>query len=134
MTFGSVINLYRAIKDRRLKIEIARHYGIKYIEILENYLEIIRELRNFCAHGNVLYDFVPFKYIRRGPAEVNGAKNFRNLNGSLSVVLYMLKQVSINRYNGMAEDIQNLIHHYSKTPKVAEIISSISGLNVSQIK
>lgn len=134
MTFGSVISLYKAIKDRRAKIDIANHYGIRYIEILENYLEIIRELRNYCAHGNVLYDFVPFKYIRKGPAQVEGANNFRNLNGSIAIVLYMLKQVSINRYKEMAEDIKVLIGHYSQTAKVAEIISNISGLDASRIK
>lgn len=101
MTFGSVINLYKAIKDRRLKIAIANHYGIRYIEILENYLEIVRELRNFCAHGNVLYDFVPFKYIRKGPAEITKAEDFRNLNGSISVVLYLLRQISVNRHDEM---------------------------------
>ena len=83
---------------------------------------------------NVLYDFVPFKYIRRGPAEVTGARNFRNLNGSIAVVLYMLKQVSINRYNEMIGDLQTLIRRYSQTPKVAEIISGISGLDASRIK
>ena len=134
MTFGSVINLYKSIKNRELKIKIAKHYGIRYIEILENYLEIVRELRNYCAHGNVLYDFVPFKYIRRGPAEVTGARNFRNLNGSIAVVLYMLKQVSINRYNEMIGDLQTLIRRYSQAPKVAEIISGISGLDASRIK
>lgn len=134
MTFGSVINLYKAIKEQRLKIDIANHYGIRYIEILENYLEIVRELRNYCAHGNVLYDFVPFKYIRRGPAEIKGAKNFRNLNGSITVVLYMLRQVSENRYNDMAADIQALIRHYSLSPKVAEIILNISGLDADHIR
>ncbi len=134
MTFGSVINLYKSIKDKRLKIEIANHYGIRYIEIIENYLEIIRELRNFCAHGNVLYDFVPFKYIRKGPANVKGNRNFRNLNGSIAVVLYMLKQVSINRYNEMVEEIKALIRHYSQAPKVSETITNISGLDASNIK
>lgn len=134
MTFGSVINLYKAIKEQHLKIEIANHYGIRYTELLENYLEIVRELRNYCAHGNVLYDFVPFKYIRRGPAAIRGARNFRNLNGSIAVVLYMLKQVSENRYNEMVSEIQQLIRHYSQTPKVAEIISSISGLDADNIR
>ena len=82
----------------------------------------------------MLYDFVPFKYIRRGPAEVRGARNFRNLNGSIAVVLYMLKQVSINRYNEMVEEIKALIRHYSQSPKVAEIIANISGLDASNVK
>lgn len=134
MTFGSVINLYKAVRENQLRIKIANHYGIRYTEVLENYLEIVRELRNYCAHGNVLYDFVPFKYIRRGPAEIRGARNFRNLNGSISVVLYMLKQVSENRYNDMVADIQALIRHYSQSPKVAAIIADISGFDASNIK
>lgn len=134
MTFGSVINLYKAIKDRRVKIEIANHYGIRYIEILENYLEIVRELRNFCAHGNVLYDFVPFKYIRKGPAEITKTEDFRNLNGSISVVLYLLRQISVNRHDELIEYIRALINHYSKSVKVAGIISNISGIDASDIK
>ena len=133
MTFGSVLNLYKALKDRRIKIDIANHYGIRYIEVLENYLEIVRELRNYCAHGNVLYDFVPFKYIRRGPANVRGAVNFRNLYGSISVVLYLLKQVSENRYNDMREEVNALIARYSVNPKVREVLSTISGLNPGSI-
>lgn len=128
MTLGSVINLYKALKERHMKIEVANHYGIRYVEILENYLEILRELRNYCAHGNVLYDFVPFKYIRRGPAHVSGAENFRNLNGSISVVLYLLKQVSENRYKDMRDEINMLVERYSANKRVGEIISSISGL------
>ena len=49
-------------------------------------------------------------------------------------LLYMLKQASINRYNEMIGDLQTLIRRYSQTPKVAEIISGISGLDASRIK
>lgn len=133
MTFGSVLNLYKSLNDRRIKIDIGNHYGIRYIEVLENYLEILRELRNYCAHGNVLYDFVPFKYIRRGPANIRGAVNFRNLYGAISVVLYLLKQVSENRYNDMKEEVNTLIEHYSSNTKVREILSTISGLSSGSI-
>lgn len=134
MTFGSVINLYKAIKDTRLKVNIANHYGIRYVAVIENYLEVIREIRNYCAHGNVLYDFVPFRYIRRGPAPIVGANNFRNLNGAISVVLYMLKQVSVNRYNEMVMEIKALVRHYSVSSKVAAIITDISGLKEADVK
>ena len=134
MTFGGVINLYKAIKEVCLKIDIANHYGIRYVAVLENYLEVVREIRNYCAHGNVLYDFVPFRYIRRGPAPIVGANNFRNLNGAITVVLYMLKQVSVNRYNEMVSEIKALIRHYSTSPKVAAIISDISGLTETNVK
>lgn len=134
MTFGSVINLYRSLLDKRKKIDISQHYGIRYVEILDNYLEVIRELRNYCAHGNVLFDFVPFKYIRKGPANVSRERDFRNLNGAIAVILYMLKQVSETRYRDMIEDISKLIDHYSNSSKVAEILTYISGLEKSKLK
>lgn len=128
MTFGSVLNLYKALKERHIKIDIANHYGIRYIEVLENYLEVVRELRNYCAHGNVLYDFVPFKYIRRGPANISGSVNFRNLKGSISVVLYLLKQVSENRYSDMMAEVNGLVERYSTNARVRGVLENISGL------
>lgn len=130
MTFGSVINLYKALTDRQQKIKIARHYGIRYIEILENYLEVVRELRNYCAHGNVLYDFVPFKYIRRGPANINLVADYRNLKGSIEVVSYLLRHVSANRDEDMREEINFLMKKYSKYPNVIQTVKNISGLDV----
>lgn len=47
----------------------------------------------------VLYDFTPEKSIRKGPAMLKGIGQNQNLNEALHVVLYMLKQVSENRYN-----------------------------------
>lgn len=54
----------------------------------------------------------------------------KNLNGALHVVLYMLKQVSVNRYNELKEDIEKLINDYSKYAKIAEILRDVSGLNL----
>lgn len=134
MTLGSVINLYKALNDNSLRIRISQHYGIRYTQIFDNYIEIIRNVRNYCAHGNVLFDFVPFQYIRRGPANISGKKNFSNLYGSIAVILYMLKQVSINRYNDMVTELINLVNHYSKTPEVKQIIENISGISSETLK
>lgn len=42
----------------------------------------------------------------------------------------MLKQVSVNRYNELKEDIEKLINDYSKYAKIAEILRDVSGLNL----
>ena len=47
-----------------------------------------------------------------------------------AVVLYMLKQVSVNRFNELKEDIEKLINDYSKYPKIAEILRDVSGLTI----
>jgi abortive infection bacteriophage resistance protein len=129
MTFGSVAQLYSALKDEKIQIKICKQYGINKVSIFENYLNIAKELRNFSAHGNVLFDFVPRKYIRKGPAGINGAENFRNLYGSIKVILYLLRQISENRYNDMVDKLESLIGKYSTSKNVIDVITTISGLS-----
>lgn len=97
MTLGEMVHLFKSIKDENLKLQIANHFGVKKLVTFENYLELIKDLRNTCAHGNVLYDFTPEKSIRKGPAMKKGIGENQNLNGALRVVLFMMKQISENR-------------------------------------
>lgn len=129
MTLGEVVHLFKSIKDEDLKLEVAKCFGIKKLVTFLNYLDLIKDLRNTCAHGNVLYDFTPEKSIRKGPAMKKGIGENQNLNGALRVVLYMMKQVSENRYNELLTDIDGLIAKYGAYPEVNEVLTSISGLN-----
>lgn len=128
MTLGEVVNLFKSLKDNDLKLEIANQFGIKKLVTFENYLDVIKNLRNTCAHGNVLYDFSPEKSIRKGPAMKKGIGENQNLNGALRVALYMMKQVSENRCNELLADIDSLIAKYGAFPEVNAILTSISGL------
>ena len=55
----------------------------------------------------------------------------QNLNGALRVVLFMMKQISENRYNDLIKEIDALIAEVlSEIPVVEDLIlSSIGGLN-----
>ncbi|MDE5641906.1 MAG: Abi family protein [Muribaculaceae bacterium] len=53
-------------------MQIANEFGVKKLPTFENYLNLIKDLRNTCAHANVLYDFTPEKSIRKGPAMKKG--------------------------------------------------------------
>ena len=53
----------------------------------------------------------------------------QNLNGALRVALYMMRQVSENRYNDMLTDIDRLISKYGAYPEVKSILTTISGLD-----
>ncbi len=128
MTLGEVVHLFKSIKDDKLKEKIANYFGIKKLVTFENYLDLIKNLRNTCAHGNVLYDFTPEKSIRKGPAMLKGIGENQNLNGALRVILYMMKQISENRYNELISDLDNLIEKYSQFPKVKSILLDIGGL------
>lgn len=129
MTLGEVVHLFKSIKDEEIKLEVAQCFGIKKLVTFLNYLDLIKDLRNTCAHGNVLYDFTPEKSIRKGPAMKKGIGENQNLNGALRVVLYMMKQVSENRYNELLSDIDALIAKYGAYPEVKAVLTSISGLN-----
>lgn len=127
MTLGEVAHVYRAIRDEDMKQKVADEFGLKTIITLQNYLEVIKNIRNVCAHSNVLFDFTPEQSIRKGPAMMKGIGNNQNLNGATRVILYMLKQVSAKRHNELLKEIDALIVKYCKTQTVKDIIMNISG-------
>lgn len=128
MTLGEMVHLFKAVKNNSLKLKIANEFGIKTLVTFESYLTLITNLRNTCAHGNVLYDFTPEKSIRKGPAMMKGIGNNQNLNGALRVVLFLMKQISEKRHNELLEEIDNLIAKYYQNKKVKDILDNISGL------
>ena len=128
MTLGEVVHLFKSIKDENLKLQVANCFGIKKLVSFENYLDLIKDLRNTCAHGNVLYYFTPEKSIRKGPAMIKGIGDNQNLNGALRIVLYMMRQISENRHKDLLTEIDGLIDKYRKFPEVENILMNISGL------
>ncbi len=128
MTLGSVLHLFTSIKDEDIKLKVAAEFNIKHLVTFKNYMELVKNIRNACAHSNVLYDFTPEKSIRKGPAMLKGIGENQNLNGALHVVLYMLRQVSENRYNQWKKEIDDIVKEYSQFPQVAQILQNIGGL------
>lgn len=128
MTLGGVISLYTSLNNNDLKREIASIYNINRVEVFENYIILIRDIRNVCAHGNILYDFAPIRSIRKGPALMTDVVNNQNLRGAYKIIEYMIKQISVNRYNDLRNEIRSLLEKYSDFEGVENIIKNISGL------
>lgn len=131
MTMGAMLTLYKALHDENLKIQISKHFGVNYPVVFENYMELLRNLRNTCAHGRVLFDFGPEHSIRRGPAMMRGIGQNQNLNGAIHVVLYLVKQISVNRHKEYKAEIEASIKKYSNSPAVRHILEKVSGLSLS---
>lgn len=127
MTLGEVFHLFKTIRDENIKKKIATEFGIRTLVTLESYLEVIKNIRNVCAHSNVLYDFTPEKSIRKGPAMMKGIADNQNLNGAVRVILYMLKQISNKRYLELLNEIDELITKYGVNEDVRNILLNISG-------
>lgn len=128
MTLGENVKLYCALLDNNLKQTICKNFGVRYVDVFENYIELVRILRNTCAHGSVLFDFKPFKRIKRGPANLESQEEYMNLYGSIKVVHYLLNQVSENRANDMMMELQGILDKYNSYPEIAEILEKCAGL------
>lgn len=128
MTLGGVISLYTSLNNNDLKRKIATIYNINRVEVFENYINLIRDIRNVCAHSNVLYDFAPIRSIRKGPALMTDVVNNQNLRGAYKIIEYIIKQISINRYNDLRNEIRSLLEKYSDFDRVEGMIKTISGL------
>ncbi|MDR0829637.1 MAG: Abi family protein [Prevotellaceae bacterium] len=131
-TFGAMLNLYKNLKNRQIRQEIAAQYNInnaiKSDSILENYFNCIVEIRNLCAHGNVLFDHKLNRRLVNGPA-IKITNNSFQLYSAIKVIQYVLKSVSDNRANDFQKEIDNLFDKYKKNDVLYSLISSCVGLN-----
>lgn len=126
MTLGSNIALYKALLDSSIKIEISRAFGINYTKIFENYIDVVRCVRNTCAHGGLLYDIDLFPLVRRGPAGLCQDEEYK-LSGALKVIKYLLSKVSVNRAKDFENEIKDIVSKYVTTPALKTVLSQISG-------
>lgn len=129
MTLGSNIALYKSLLDLDDKKDISKHFGITYTNIFENYLDVVRCVRNTCAHGGLLYDIALYPLIRLGPANVSGNER-KKLYGALKVVGFLLKQVSANRASDFEKEVEALKNKYAVTPAIKSVLRKNSGFPV----
>lgn len=128
MTFGAVLKLYENLKEKEDKIHIANKFGVRQIVTFENYMHTIRQVRNACAHGLLLYDMQLIKAIRKGPAKSSSSER-NNLIGALKVVEYIMSYISANRVKNMKEELEVL---YGKLCQEAPVLKPLI-LNLSKI-
>lgn len=128
MTLGENVTLYGSLLDVNLKRVIAGRFGIRYVDVFENYIELLRILRNTCAHGSVLFDFRPYARIKRGPANLSSSEEYMNLWGCIKVVKYLLGQVSENREKDMMLELQAILNRYWSFPEIAGVLNKCGGL------
>lgn len=107
MTFGAVMKLYEQLKERDDKIFIAQKLGIRQVVTFESYMHTIREVRNACAHGHLLYDLRLPRRINRGPAHITPQES-GNIVGALRVIRYMMAQISTKRADDLSASVKSL--------------------------
>lgn len=128
MTFGAVMKLYEQLKERDDKISVAHKFGIRQVVTFESYMHTIRQVRNACAHGLLLYDLRLPQAIRRGPAAYNSAER-NNIIGAIRVISYIMGTISANRANDLSKQIKSLYEDLcSASPNLKPLIPDFSML------
>ena len=122
VTLGSLKKIFDALKDENVKKEIAKEYGITRLDVFDNYLKAIVDIRNICSHTRVLYDF-NYEDTIKSIAICKILPEERNsLNAIIKVIHYFLSVISVNRANDLRSDLKKLIEKNTQNEEVAKII------------
>lgn len=130
-SFGVVISLFENLRDGGLKHSISKEYGMESSTQFSNYMNTIRRLRNFCAHGKVLYDTNLPVAISNGPAGDLGTRKTM-LSGAYYILKYILGRVSANRQHDLVEDMHRAFDNVD-FEVVKKIICDNSGFDISSL-
>lgn len=130
MSFGIVIQLFNNLKDDGIiRSKISKHFGISSPNQFSSYMDVIRRLRNSCAHGKVIFDYeLPGALPNMSPVKLNSSQ-ITNLSGTYEVFKYLLGQVSSNRVVDLRDDMKRAFDRV-KNEVVLKVITQNSGLDV----
>lgn len=126
-TFGDIIMLCKNLKNNNLQHDIAKHYGIRNIDVYYSHIGTIRVLRNLCAHGHNIFDLTLQKSIKRGPISNLNNDEHHNLIGALRVLLFLLSTVSVHRKQDLIDEISQLLTR-NKDLKIYPIVSYLEAI------
>lgn len=130
MTFGNLENLYDKLKYNTDKSLISNLFGEPAIGVFKNYLSVIREVRNSCAHGNVIVCMSLTNNVQAGaacPTLPIGTQN--TFYGALRVIDFLLRKVSVNRSNCMWKEIYKATNRlYKISPNLRPLVEQKTGI------
>ena len=122
LSFGSIITLFDAIKDLEIKNRISKLYQVNDLGKFMRLIHAVRQIRNICAHSNVLFDFSLPQSLSSHP-KINYNKGDRNsLDASLKVIAFFLESISINRLAEFKSEIYSFFEKHKVKPNLLEII------------
>lgn len=126
LTFGQTFKFYSNLKNEELKKKISGVYGFREVGLLNNYFISLINIRNICSHNGILFDFNQSIGIKRIPNLKYRIKtnNTTNLNASISLLLFILSKVSLNRANELEKELQSLFSKAKENVLVDGIIKS----------
>ena len=126
-TFGAMILLYEKMIDTELKRKISRYYAINHIGEFVSFLKALRDLRNACAHGQVLFDFRAAVRGRLGciPTTSDEHGGVLHLRRLVEILSFFLRHIHPPLGDKLEEQVASLFRDQS--PLTLEILRDCTG-------
>lgn len=122
-TFGTILNIYRNLKDENIKVQISESFGIINIKKFINLIETIILIRNCCAHGDVLFDFNTPKGISVIP-QIDLKNDKNSIYSCIKVIYYFLGTISGKRRVEMQDRINETFKRFDNNKVIKKIIKN----------
>ncbi len=129
LSLGSMFTLYTNLKKNEDKELISSQFGIRNINFFENYFQCLKNLRNICAHGGLLYDSKSAYSVKRGGVVNINSVDRHSLYARIRVVEYYLGIVSENRKSDFVQKIQQIFSEFADNQLLIRIVKDKVGYN-----
>lgn len=128
-TFGTNLNLYRNLKSEEIKKYISISFDIDNLQKFQTIIGAMVELRNACAHGDVLYDFnLPMGLPNFSVFGFIGSDR-QSIFACYKVLNYLVQSISVNRQKQLESEIYKLLNAQNENSVIQSIIQSKMKFN-----
>lgn len=131
ISFGDLIRLIDNLKYSETRKKIYKFYGFSDDKSFPNYIDIVRQMRNNCAHGHPLFDTKLYKSLRAGKFKgvLNGDQGdlWSSLRGVLLIIQYFLFYLPGDKGNQFSKDIKKLMNRH-RSEDVMEYVAYLNDV------
>lgn len=131
ISFGDLLRLIDNLKSSEARLEIYGRYGFSDESSFPNYMDVVRQIRNLCAHGHTLFDLRLYKSLRAGKFRkvLKGDQGdlFSTLKGVLLVIQYFLFYLPGKRGIQFAKEVKKLLNQHRKED-ICDIIGYLNDV------
>lgn len=123
-TFGTNLNLYRNLKDSEIQKRVSKSFKIENPVKFQNIIGAMLQLRNACAHGDVLYDF----NVPRGMPNIADFKfsssDRQSISACIKVLKFLIYSISENRQKDLENELNSLFEKCHNNEVIKNLIET----------